>query len=183
VQETIRLRDEEVRVERRPVDRPATAETGLFQNETIEMVETDEEPVVSKQARVVEEVAIHKDVRERDETVRDTVRRADVRVEREGAGAQTGTAMSADDDFRRHWTTNYGAVGIPYEQYGAAYRFGSTFAGGRNVESSDWTQLEPEARRQWEAQNQGSWEQFKDAVRYAWERGKQKVSGSERRAA
>lgn len=36
---------------------------------------TAEEPVVSKQARVVEEVVVGKDVSERTETVRDKVRR------------------------------------------------------------------------------------------------------------
>lgn len=184
VEETVRLRDEQVRVERRSVDRPVTAETGLFQNETIEMVETDEEPVVSKQARVVEEVAIHKDVRERDETIRDTVRRADVQVEREGAGAQAApTRDSGEEDVRRHWTANYGTSAIPYDQFGPAYRFGSQLGGGRNADSSDWTQLEPEARRRWETEHQGTWEQFKGAVRYSWERAKQKLSGEPRRAA
>ena len=48
---------------------------------TIEMTETSEEAVVSKQARVVEEVIVGKDVQERAETVRDTVRRTDIDVE------------------------------------------------------------------------------------------------------
>ena len=26
-----------------------------------------------------------------------------------------------------------------------------------------------EARRQWEAQQKGTWEEFKDTIRYAWE--------------
>jgi hypothetical protein len=34
----------------------------------------------------------------------------------------------------------------------------------------DWTALEPEARRGWEAQQKGTWEEFKDTVRYAWEK-------------
>jgi stress response protein YsnF len=37
---------------------------------------------VSKQARVVEEVEVNKTVTERDQTVRDTVRRTDVKVEK-----------------------------------------------------------------------------------------------------
>lgn len=178
-QETIRLRDEAVHVERRPADRPATGEPGLFQNETIEMMESREEPVVTKQARVVEEVDVRKDVRERDETIRDTVRRSDVRVEREGA------ADAADDetDFRQHWTTHYGTGSVPYEQYGPAYRFGSQFTTGRNVESADWTQIEPEARRSWEARSQGTWDQMKDAVRYSWERARNRTGAPERRAA
>jgi stress response protein YsnF len=39
------------------------------------------EAVVDKHARVVEEVAIRKDVEEQTETVRDTVRKTDVEVE------------------------------------------------------------------------------------------------------
>jgi len=184
VEETVRLRDETVRVDRQPVNRPATAEPGAFQNETIEMTEIAEEPVVSKQARVVEEVTLTKELREREETIRDTVRRSDVEVE-STAGAP-GTAHGAWDDqeARVHWTSHYGAGGLAYEPYDPAYRFGARLAGGANRDSADWTQLEPEARRSWEAEHQGTWEQFKDAVRYSWERAKQNVSpSSERRAA
>jgi stress response protein YsnF len=83
VEETVRLRDEEVRVERRAVDRPvsgAEAEAA-FREGDIELEETHEEAVVSKEARVVEEVVVGKDVQEREEVVRDTVRRTDVDVE------------------------------------------------------------------------------------------------------
>ncbi len=83
VEETVRLRDEEVNVERRTVDRPvsgAEAEAAFREGE-IELEETHEEAVVSKEARVVEEVVVDKDVREREEVVRDTVRRTEVDVE------------------------------------------------------------------------------------------------------
>jgi stress response protein YsnF len=83
VEETVRLRDEEVNVERRTVDRPvsgAEAEAA-FRETDIELEETHEQAVVSKEARVVEEVVVDKDVREREEVVRDTVRRTDVDVE------------------------------------------------------------------------------------------------------
>jgi stress response protein YsnF len=83
VEETVRLRDEEVNVERRTVDRPvsgAEAEAA-FREGDIELEETHEEAVVSKEARVVEEVVVDKDVREREEVVRDTVRRTEVDVE------------------------------------------------------------------------------------------------------
>jgi uncharacterized protein (TIGR02271 family) len=183
VEETVRLRDEAVRVERQPVDRPVTADTGLFQNETIEMTEIGEEPVVSKQARVVEEVTLRKDVQEHDETIRDTVRRSDVRVEQSPAGQAMGQSAWDDTEARTHWSTTYGSSGMGYDQYDPAYRFGSQLGGGRNIESSDWTQLEPEARRSWEVEHQGTWEQFKDAVRYSWERAKQKASPSTQRRA
>ena len=82
VEETVNLREERVNVERRPVDRPVEgADLEPFREGTIEVTERAEELVVDKQARVVEEVVISKEVTERPETVRDTVRRSDVEVE------------------------------------------------------------------------------------------------------
>ena len=64
VEETVRLRDETVHVERRPVDRPATeADFAAAQERTVEVTETDEEPVVRRQARVVEEVVVQQSCR------------------------------------------------------------------------------------------------------------------------
>jgi uncharacterized protein (TIGR02271 family) len=83
VEENVTLREQHARVERHPVNRAATeAELGeAFQDKTLEVRETAEEPVVAKSARVVEEVDVGKDVSTRTETVRDTVRRRDVEVE------------------------------------------------------------------------------------------------------
>ena len=84
VEEAVRLREEKVTVERRPVDRPATdADFAAAGKDVIEMTETAEEPVVSKQARVVEEVVVHKEVTEHTETVRGTERHTEVDVQRE----------------------------------------------------------------------------------------------------
>jgi stress response protein YsnF len=83
VEERLRLREEHVRVERVPVDRPATeADFDTFREGEIEVTETAEVPVVNKDARVVEEVRLSKDVDEREEVVRDTVRQTDVNVEK-----------------------------------------------------------------------------------------------------
>jgi stress response protein YsnF len=49
----------------------------------IEVTETVEEPVVSKRARVVEEVIVNKEAKDRVETIRDTVRSTGVKVEPE----------------------------------------------------------------------------------------------------
>lgn len=82
VEENLRLREEYVRVERNTVDRPATdADFNAFKEGEIEMKEHAEVPVVSKQARVVEEVSLGKDVNERNETISDTVRKTEVDVE------------------------------------------------------------------------------------------------------
>ena len=83
VEETITLREEQVEVERQPADRklkPEEAEAA-FQEKTVEMLGTSEELEVSKEARVVGEVALGKRVEEREEKVRDKVRRTQVEVE------------------------------------------------------------------------------------------------------
>ena len=46
----------------RPVDREVRAGDAVFQERTIEAVERDEEAVVSKTARVTEEITLGKDV-------------------------------------------------------------------------------------------------------------------------
>lgn len=82
VEESVRLRVEHVRVERNAVNRPATeADLANFREGEIEIREQAEVPVVGKEARVVEEVRLGKEVEEREETIHDTVRRTDVEIE------------------------------------------------------------------------------------------------------
>lgn len=82
VEENINLREEHVHVERIPVNRPATnADLNAFQEGEIEITEHAEVPVVAKEARVVEEISLEKEVEERNETIRDTIRRTDVEIE------------------------------------------------------------------------------------------------------
>lgn len=90
VEENLRLREERVVVQRNPVNRPATeADLNAFQEGQIELRETAEQAVVSKTANVVEEISIGKEVNEREETVRDTVRKTEVDVENLGSNDQT----------------------------------------------------------------------------------------------
>jgi uncharacterized protein (TIGR02271 family) len=86
VTESVELRDERVRVERRPVDRAASGGDELFRDRTIELEERGEEAVIAKDARVREELVVKKDVGSRTETVSDTVRRTEVDVEDERTG-------------------------------------------------------------------------------------------------
>lgn len=170
VEEQVRLREEHVNVERRAVDRPAGDASEAFRDRVIEITEMAEEPVVAKEVRVVEEVVVSKDVRERDEAVTDRVRRSDVEVER--------MESSDDEEFRRHWGERGRSGGLAYEQYVPAYQFGRQL--GRDAGAGgEWSVIEPDARRRWEERNPGTWERFKEAIRYAWEGGR----GGHRRAA
>lgn len=96
IEETVTLREEEVSAERRRVDRrlsPGEADAA-FEEKTLEMTETAEEVEVSKEARVVEEVALAKRVGGREATVRDTVRRTEVEVEEIGAATASSSPSS-----------------------------------------------------------------------------------------
>jgi uncharacterized protein (TIGR02271 family) len=82
IQESVSLREERITVERRPVYRDATeADLADFKEGSIEIHETIEEPVISKRRRVVEEIVIGRETRERTATISETVRRTQVDVE------------------------------------------------------------------------------------------------------
>ena len=74
----------QARVERRTPINPAAPGAPAFEERVVEVRETAEEPVVAKKAQVVEEVVIGREATERTETVRDTVRREDVEVSKDG---------------------------------------------------------------------------------------------------
>ena len=104
VSEQVTLRDEHVSVERRPVT-GGTVPADAFRERTIEMTETDEEAVVGKEARVVEEVYLKKTADNRTETVTDTVRRTEVEVDNDIGTTRAGYASGATS----HGTTGTGA--------------------------------------------------------------------------
>jgi uncharacterized protein (TIGR02271 family) len=81
IEQDVSLREEHVGVERHPVDRPIGARDDAFRERTIEAKAYGEEPVVEKQARVLEEVGIRKDATERTERVKETARKTEVEVE------------------------------------------------------------------------------------------------------
>ncbi len=81
VNESISLHSERVDVSRHPVDRALGVGENLFQERTISAEEHDEEAVVSKEARVVEEVSLGKVMQDRTQEIHDTVRKTEVEVD------------------------------------------------------------------------------------------------------
>jgi len=180
VSESVTLREEHVRVERHPVDQPASAaDMAAFNKEgSMELREMAEEPVVEKSARVVEEVVVGKEVTQQTENINDTVRKTDVEVEQLGAAGSGTPTMTDDTDFRTHWQNAYGQSGGRYEDYDAAYRYGSTAAGSERFKNYRWEDAEPDMRSDWERSHpESAWEKIKDAVRYGAER----VTGKQHR--
>jgi len=82
VEQSVSLREERVVVERRkPTAARAVATQGILTDSVIEMSDSFEVVEVWKSVRVTEEVVLRREVTERHETVRDTVRRDEVVVE------------------------------------------------------------------------------------------------------
>jgi uncharacterized protein (TIGR02271 family) len=171
VEEQVRLREEHVRVERQPVDRPVSAaDTAKLRDQTIEVTETAEEPVVSKRARVVEEVSIGKDTTERTETIRDNVRRTEVKVERTGSQQAVGNRADYEADFRNDFERRYAASGVRYESFAPAYQYGYNAGSDPRFKDRSWGEVESDVQADYLRNHPGStWDNLKGAVRYGWE--------------
>jgi uncharacterized protein (TIGR02271 family) len=177
VEENIDLQEERVRVERRPVNRAVTeADLRAGQDQVIEVEEYAEQPVVSKQARVVEEVHVGKEVSQRSETVRDTIRHTEVDVQpitgtTTGAGATTTGASFDDSDFRRDFQTNYGTSGASYDTYAPAYRYGYEMASDPRYKGRSFSDVENDLRTDYGSRYPNStWDKMKNSIRYGWDK-------------
>ncbi|HYK01471.1 MAG TPA: YsnF/AvaK domain-containing protein [Thermoanaerobaculia bacterium] len=174
VEEDIRLHEERVTVERRPVNREvAPGDMHAFENSTIEMREMAEEAVVEKRARVVEEVVVGKEAHERTEHISDTVRKTDVRVEPIiGTTPHKRSFDTVDSSCRTHYKQNFANTGWDYDSgYSHAYRYGYDLAGSSS--GGDWSTVETDVQSKWETRNKGTWDRFKDAIRYGFDQGRQ----------
>ena len=92
VEENVTLHTERVSIDRRPPSAGSRVDNADFTDRNIEVTETDEEAVIGKTARVKEEVVVHKEATDRVETVRDTVRRQDVEIERDDSTSRASGA-------------------------------------------------------------------------------------------
>ena len=81
VSQDVSLRTEHVEVHRTAVDHPVSGTEDMFRDRTIELDETSEEAVISKSARVVEEISVSKTVDTATQTISDKLRRTEVEIE------------------------------------------------------------------------------------------------------
>ena len=168
VEEQVNLREEHIHVDRRAVNRPANENDIRLADDVVEVTEMAEEPVISKNTRVVEEVVVGKQSKQRTETVRDTVRRSDVEVER--FGSESGNFADYDTDFHNDFRTRYGATpNAQYETYAPAYQYGSRMASDKRYNGRRWEDIEADLKRDYQRNYpESKWEQMKDSVRYGW---------------
>ncbi|TXD35175.1 DUF2382 domain-containing protein [Lujinxingia vulgaris] len=170
VEENINLREEKVDVQRRKVDRAVDSGDHIFEEESVEFTERHEEPVVSKETHVTEEVVINQEVEEHTETIRETVRSQEIDIEELSARGNTGRYAQFKGDFDRHYTTNYAGSGHSKEEYELGYRYGMALAEHGNHRNRKWDDVEAHARKGWETRNKGTWNDFRDSIRYGWDR-------------
>ena len=169
VNESVTLREEHASIERRPVDRPASeADLSNFRDESIEVRETAEKAVVSKTARVVEEVTVGKTATDRTEQVSDTVRKTVVDVQN-GGGATTGGTMGATAGMAG---TTAGMAGSTMGTTGSSMGVTGSMMGttadnmGATATSADY---DDEFRSDWNtryATTGGSYDDYAPAYRY-----------------
>ncbi len=81
VESQITLHDEHVEVARRAITDSTPTRDIDWKDKVVEVVETSEEPVVTKTPRVAEEIVIRRRGSDHVETIRDTVRRQQIEVE------------------------------------------------------------------------------------------------------
>jgi len=86
VEAQVTLHEEHASIARRAVTDPSYVRDIDWSDREIDVTETAEQAVVSKSARVVEEVVVGKEGSDRVETVKDKVRRQQVEIERERQG-------------------------------------------------------------------------------------------------
>jgi uncharacterized protein (TIGR02271 family) len=168
VEEKVGLRDETIHVERRAVDRPAEAGTfdELFKERSFEVREVDEEAVVSKVARVLEEVVVSKEVAEKVQTIKDTVRRSDVEVEEIHSHR---SFEDFDKELRDYYTKSLAKSGRKYDEYLSAFKFGHSLATSEHTHNRGWEELEAGAQKTWEQKNPGTWATYKTAIHHAFD--------------
>lgn len=179
----VSVHEQKVDVERQAVSRPATEEERRMLEEEkgekiYEFTETGEELVVTKEARVVGQVDVEREIEEHPQKVRGTVRRREIDVERAGADEKpvAGKAIDEgaitfenyDNSFQRHFQKTYAGQDAIYDNYRPAYRYGFDLANSARYQDKDWKDIESEVHKRWEDRNPGTWEDYKGAIYEGW---------------
>jgi stress response protein YsnF len=173
VEKDINLREEHARVERDKSGKSGVVgDEDLFKEESIEVTEHAEEPVVEKKVHFDEEIRVSKDVEEHTETVRDTVRETVIDVEDLSEGVSGKHAFSKyDNDFREHYKSQFGSDQGSFEEAEPAYRYGHTFGTSDRYKGGDYEAARPDIKRSFEEKyGRGSYDRYEEATRHAYDR-------------
>jgi len=84
---------------------------------------------------------------------------------------------SYEDILHRHYEENYDPGRYPFERYEMAYTYGFNVAADEPYRDRNWVEMADEIQRGWEEKGAGPWEDFKEAIEYAWDTAKDAMSG------
>lgn len=107
VSEDISLQEQHADIFRRAVNEPGAPNSIDWSEKTVEIAESHEQPVINKTAHVKEEVVVRKDITDRVETVKDSVRRQEVDIDHtspnnvKGGYGDPGSVLDDEDDTTR----------------------------------------------------------------------------------
>jgi len=161
---------EEVTIERHPVDRRPSDRPIDEHAATIEVPVRAEQVELEKRAVVYEEVGVAKREVQSTQTVSDTVRREEARIE--GAtdvnvrGGGWDQAMPA---YQQRWQQR-GSTGERWEEAEPSYRYGYEMRNRPEYSGRQWSEVEPELQRDWTQRNPSRpWDKASQAIRETWE--------------
>lgn len=131
-----------------------------------------DDSAMPRRNRLVEDV-----ISDRNTSYNDTMRSTETTGTMGGTAAGTSMGMgydTYDNDYRDHYQRTFGSAGYTYDDYKPVYQYGYSLANDQRYSGRDWTSFEGDARTRWEEHNPGTWEQFKDSIRYAWDKARGK---------
>jgi uncharacterized protein (TIGR02271 family) len=172
---------EQAYVERHAVNRPADRPIEAGTSQTIDVPIREERVQMEKQPVVYEEVGVGKRQVVETEQVSDTVRREQLRVDREGdvnmAGSGSAGSIStgatwdqAMPTYRQRWQQRMGPGGGRWEDYEPGYRYGYERRDQPAYRGRQWADVEPDLQRDWAERNPTTpWTRVRDSVRETWD--------------
>jgi len=160
---------EEVTIDRRPVERRASDQPIDETDKTIEVPVREERVDMEKRPVVYEEVAVGKRTVTESQTVSDTVRREEARIERDGDVNVRGWT-DAMPTYRQRWQQRYGSAGGRWEDYEPSYRYGYEMRSKPEYRSRSFNEVEPNMRSDWERRYPNTpWSQARENIRETWD--------------
>ena len=160
---------EEVTIERQPVERRPSDRPIEETSRTLEVPVREERVEVEKRPVVYEEVGVGTREVTETQSVSDTVRREEARIERQGEAEVRGwdEAMPA---YRQRWQQRHGGSGGRWEEHEPSYRYGYEMRSRPEYRGRSFDDVEPSVRSDWERRHPDTpWDRARDTVRETWE--------------
>jgi uncharacterized protein (TIGR02271 family) len=160
---------EEITIERQPVERRPSDRPIADSDTTIEVPVREERVEVQKQPVVYEEVAVGKRAVTETQSVSDTVRREEARINREGDVNVQGW-NDAMPTYRQRWQQRYGNSGGRWEDYEPNYRYGYEMRSRPEYRGRSFSDVEPRMRSDWEQRYPNTpWDRARENIRETWD--------------